>query len=181
MATTVRIGPARGRILLRTGRQGVAAQAGHDLVIEVVRWSGELVVADVLAESAVTVTAETGSLSVLGGTGGSRPLSEQDKLEVATTARRLLESDHRPEVTSTTTKVTAGEDDDGAGGVVDGVLTVCGTARPFRLTVDHSSEKLFRATGTIKQTDYGIKPCTAFFGALRPADPVAVEAELDVS
>jgi polyisoprenoid-binding protein YceI len=177
MATTVRIGPERGRLLLRTGREGVAAQAGHDLTIEVTRWSGELVLADELTESTLTVTAETGSLQVVAGTGGLKPLSERDKREIVTTARKLLDVEHQPQATFAATKITT----QGKGGVVDGVLTVRGTQHSFRLSVGHPSEKLFRASGTLAQSDYGIKPYTAFFGALRLADSVTVEAELDLS
>jgi len=32
------LGPDQGRIILRTFRDGLAAQAGHDLTIEATRW-----------------------------------------------------------------------------------------------------------------------------------------------
>jgi hypothetical protein len=35
--------------------------------------------------------------------------------------------------------------------------------------------------GTIRQSDYGIAPFRAFFGALKLADAVRIEAELDIS
>jgi polyisoprenoid-binding protein YceI len=178
MSTTVRIGPDHGRLLLRTGRQGLAAQAGHDLTIEVTRWSGELVLADDPTESTMTVTAETGSLRVLEGTGGVKPLSDRDKREIASTARRLLDADRQPEIMFSSSKVTT---DDQGGGAVQGTLTLLGKDRPFTLQVGHPSEKTYRATGTVVQSEYGIKPYSALLGALKLADPVRVEAEIELS
>jgi polyisoprenoid-binding protein YceI len=177
MSTSVRIGPEHGRLLLRTGRQGVAAQAGHDLTIEVTRWSGELVLADELTESTLTVTVETGSLRVVEGTGGLKPLSDRDKREIGLTARRLLETDRQPQATFTSTKVTGNEQ----GGAVDGTLTVRGTGRPFHLRIDHPSENVFKAAGTVVQSEYGIKPYSAFLGALKLADEVRIEAEFELA
>jgi polyisoprenoid-binding protein YceI len=177
MSTSVRIGPEHGRLLLRTGRQGVAAQAGHDLTIEVTRWSGELVLADEVGDSTLSVTVETGSLRVVEGVGGLKPLSDRDKREIGVTARKLLETDRQPQATFTSSKVTGSEQ----GGAVDGTLTVRGTGRPFHLSVDHPSENVFKATGTIVQSEYGIKPYSAFLGALKLADEVRVEAEFDLA
>jgi hypothetical protein len=36
-------------------------------------------------------------------------------------------------------------------------------------------------SGIVRQSDHGIKPFSAFFGALKLADAVRVEAELDQS
>ena len=38
----LRIGPGCGHLTIRTGREGVAARAGHDLTIDATGWSGEL-------------------------------------------------------------------------------------------------------------------------------------------
>jgi polyisoprenoid-binding protein YceI len=177
MSTRVQIGPDHGRLLLHTGRKGLAAQAGHDLTIEVTRWSGELVLAEDVTQSSVTVTAELGSLRVLEGRGGAISLSERDKREIASTARRLLNADRQPEARFTSTKITG----DDHGGVVEGSLRMLGQDHPFTLKVVHPSEKTFTATGTVIQTEYGIKPYKAMFGALKLADPVGIEAELDLS
>jgi polyisoprenoid-binding protein YceI len=173
-----RIGPERGRLILRTSRQGLAAQAGHDLTIEVVRWSGEVVLADDPAASTMAVTVDTGSLRVLEGTGGIKPLSERDKREIAQTARRLLDSDRQPEARFASTKITAEGRERGA---VDGTLTLLGKEAPVRLEVTHLGNNRYRATATVVQSAFGIKPYTAFFGALKLADPVRVEAEVDLS
>jgi hypothetical protein len=37
-----------------------------------------------------------------------------------------------------------------------------------------------RATGTVRQTDFGVKPYSGFLGALRVRDAVDVEAEVSL-
>ncbi|GII00144.1 YceI family protein [Planobispora takensis] len=174
----ISVGPARGTLILRTSRQGLAAQAGHDLTIEVTRWSGEAVVAEDPAASSVTVTADTGSLRVVAGSGGVKPLTEREKQEIAATARRLLGSDRRPEARFTSAEVSPGGD---GGATVTGTLALLGRERPLRLEVAHLGGGRYRATGRVVQSEYGIKPYSAFFGALKLADAVEVEAELDLS
>src|ERR1700730_2445990 len=75
-----KLGPDTGRVVIQTGRAGLAAKAGHDLTIEVTGWSAQV---EVPAEedggiSAATVSAELdlGSLEVREGKGGAKPLSE---------------------------------------------------------------------------------------------------------
>lgn len=172
-----RVGPDRGRLILRTARQGFAAQAGHDLVIELTRWSGEVVLAADPAASTVSVTADIGSIAVREGTGGIKPLSDRDRREIAQTARKVLQVERHPQATFTSTSVSP----DGAGGVLAGTLTLLGVERPLRLEVTDLGGGRYRATGQVMQSEYGIKPYTAFLGALKLADPVGVEAELDLS
>lgn len=173
----IEIGPDRGPLLLRTSRAGLAAQAGHDLTLEVTRWSGEVLVAEDPAESSVRVTVEIGTLRVASGAGGVKPLSDRDKREIGQNARKILDADRHPTATFTSTKIKADND----GGVIEGTLSLLGKERPFELTVTRLDEDHFRGTGTIRQSDYGVKPYTAFFGALKLADPVEVEVDLDLS
>jgi polyisoprenoid-binding protein YceI len=171
------VGPDRGTLLLRTSRAGLAARAGHDLEIEVTRWSGEITVADDPANSAVDVTARTDSLRVRTGTGGVKPLSERDKREIVHTAARLLDAGHSPEARFVSTTVTG----DGGGGEIEGTLTLRGRERALRLTVTRLGDGRFRATGRVVQSEFGIEPYSAFLGALKLADPVDVHAEIDLS
>ena len=171
------IGPERGRLILRTTRQGLAAQVGHDLTIEVGRWSGEVVAGADPADSSVEVTVELATLRVVAGEGGVKPLSDRDKREIAVTARDLLDADHQPQARFSSDKISETAD----GGAVRGRLTLRGEERPLELTVTALGEGRYRATGTIVQSEYGIKPYTAFFGALKLADRVGVEAEVDLS
>lgn len=171
------IGPEHGKLLLRTSRAGIASGAGHDLTIALDRWSGVVFLADHSPDSSAEVTVQLGTLRVLDGTGGVKPLSDRDKREIAQIARRLLDTDHRPEARFVSTGVRESAD----GGVVEGTLTLRGQERPLELTVTDLGNGRYRAVTTVLQSDYGIKPYTAFLGALKVADGVTVEAELDLS
>jgi polyisoprenoid-binding protein YceI len=172
-------GTDNGRIILRTFRDGLAAQAGHDLTIEAVRWSGELDVAEDLTPVSLTVKIDLGALVVRDGTGGIKPLSDRDKREIAVSARKVLSADRYPEATFSTTRFDHAPD--GAGGTIEGTLTLAGQSRPERLTVSQPGPGQYRATAKVRQRDFGIKPYSAFLGSLKVADEVQVDIELDLS
>jgi polyisoprenoid-binding protein YceI len=173
------IGTENGRITLRTFRDGLAAQAGHDLTIEAARWSGELVVGPDLTPQSLIVTVDLGALVVRDGTGGIKPLTDRDKREIAVSARKVLSADRYPEATFAATSFEPGPDN--TGGTIVGTLVLAGQSQPQRLQVSPAGPGQYRATTTIRQTSFGIKPYTAFLGALKVADAVEVEAEVDLS
>ena len=169
-------GTESGRIVLRTFRDGLAAQAGHDLTIEVSRWSGEVTVDDDLDPADLEVRVELTSLTVLDGSGGLKPLTDRDRREIAVTARRVLGSDRHPSATFSATKFvrTSGGD-----GMINGSFTLASVTRPLQLQVSRTDPDHYRAITSVRQSDFGIKPYTAFFGALRVRD--AVDVEIDFS
>jgi polyisoprenoid-binding protein YceI len=171
-----RLGTKSGRIVLRTYRDGLAATAGHDLIIDLPSWSGELTVDDDKAPEALEVRVDIAALSVREGTGGLKPLTDRDRHEIATTARRLLATEQHPEAVFTATRFELG----GETGVIEGNLSLKGVSRPFRLQVAHTEMGTYRGTGTVVQSAYGIKPYTAFFGALKVRDTVDVEVEATI-
>jgi polyisoprenoid-binding protein YceI len=172
------LGPDRGRIILRTFRDGLAAQAGHDLTIEATRWSGVLGVNDDLSPADLDIRIDMGALVVRDGTGGVKPLTDRDRREIAVTARKVLASDQHPEAVF----AAAGfEPEAGGGGEINGTLTIRGQARPLRVRVTQTGANRYHAEAQIVQTDYGIKPYTAFFGALRVRDAVDVAVDVDLS
>lgn len=172
-------GADNGRITLRTFRDGLAAQAGHDLTIEAVRWSGELVVALDLTPASLHVNVDLGALVVRAGTGGIKPLTDRDKREIAVSARKVLAADRYPEATFTATSFEPAPGD--AGGTIVGTLTLAGRSQPQRLQVSPTGPGQYRATTTIRQTNFGIKPYSAFLGSLKVADAVEVDVEVDLS
>jgi polyisoprenoid-binding protein YceI len=175
-------GTDRGRITLRTFRDGLAAQAGHDLTIEVGRWSAELVVADDLSPASLQVTADLGALIVRDGTGGLKPLTDRDKREVGVTARKVLSVDRFPEATFSATSFRSASAGSAAdSGVIAGTLTLAGQSGPFELHVSSAGTGIYQGTGTVRQTDFGIKPYSGFLGALRVRDTVDVTVEVDLS
>ena len=130
LAGRYQLGPDRGRILLRTFRDGLAAQAGHDLTIEATRWSGVLEVNGDRNPAGLDVRIDMGALVVREGTGGVKPLTDRDRREIAVTARKVLASDRHPEAVF----AAAGfEPVAGGGGEINGTLTIRGQARPLAL------------------------------------------------
>lgn len=170
----VDIGPSTGRLLVRTGREGVASRVGHDLTITFEAWSGEL---NVPSEdvTAATVRAEfaIGSIKILEGTGGALPLTALDRREITKTALRLLEADKHPTAKFISTSFARAGD----GGTIDGILTVRGESAPVTIAVSPDGAG-WRGSTSIRQTSFGIKPYRAFLGALRLADEVQIEVEL---
>jgi hypothetical protein len=173
-----RLGPDTGRVVIKTGRAGLAAKAGHDLTIEVTRWSAR---AEVPAESdggesAATVSAELdlGSLEVREGTGGAVPLTDRDRREIKKQMGKILGS-------GTATFASSRIIPSGTGGAIEGTVTLNGTAQPARLQLTDSGSGRYRGSATLAQTGFGIKPYTGFFGALKLKDEVVVEFELDLS
>ena len=172
-----RLGPECGRIVIRTFRDGLAAQAGHDLIIDVTRWSGELIVNDDETLAAIHARIDMASWVVREGTGGLKPLTDSDRREIAATARRLLSADRHREAEFVATRFQiAGED----GGVMDGTFTLRGIARPLRLQISRVGTNRYRVTGTVTQSSHGVKPYTAFLGTLKVRDAVEIEVEAQV-
>lgn len=171
---TYALGPEHAEILLHTERQGIAGKAGHDLTIAVDRWSAEVVVAENLKQSTVKATVQLGTLRVLKGTGGVKPLSDRDKREIAANARKVLGADRYPEARFVSRRVEVRD----GGGVVHGEFTLAGVARPVALTVEDLGEGRFKASATISQTEFGLTLFTAFFGTLKVADKVGVTVEV---
>jgi polyisoprenoid-binding protein YceI len=168
----------RGRMVLHTFRDGLAATAGHDLTIEVGRWSGELTVDDDGKPAGLSAQIDMGSLIVREGTGGIKPLTDRDRREIAVTARKTLGADRHPEASFTASEFEPGAN---GGGAVAGTLTLAGVTRPLRLQVSQTGPDTYHASTTVVQSTHGIKPYTGFLGALRVRDAVNVDVDVDVS
>ena len=178
-AGTYQLGPAQGRVAIRTSRVGIAARAGHDLLIEVTRWQAQVEVPQEGGVAAATITAELdlGSLSVREGTGGARPLTASDRADIEKTMRKTLV--RRPDEASasfSSTRVVPSN----VGGAIEGTITFRGKAQPVRMQVQEPAPGHFRGTATVSQTGFGITPYTGFLGALKVRDEVTVEFDLNV-
>lgn len=173
---TFRLGPGAGRVVLKTGRAGLAALAGHDLTIEVTRWSARVTMPGVGGGTVPELTAELdlGSLAVIDGTGGAKPLSGKDRRDILAQAGKILGG-------GTATFASTGVTPAGSGGVIEGTLTLHGRSRPVRLRVESAGPGRYQAAATVRQTDHGITPYSGFFGALKLADEVGVEVEADLT
>ncbi len=172
------LGTKQGRIVLHTFRDGLAAQAGHDLTIEVGRWSGALSLNDDLSPASLDARLDLNSLIVREGTGGLKPLTDRDRREIAVTARKTLAVNRHPEATFTATDFKPGPD---GGGLITGTLTLAGVARPLQLQVSKTGPGSYHATGSVLQSQYGVKPYSGFLGALKVRDAVEVDVDVDLS
>ncbi len=173
-----RVGTDRDRLVLRTGRDGLAASAGHDLTIEATRWSGEITVGQDGVPTALEFRIDMGALVVRSGSGGVKPLSDRDKREIQVQARKVLGADRNPEATFGDAKFEPGAD---GGGTISGTLTLAGRSQPIRVQVAQTGEGKYHATASVTQSAFGIKPYSGFFGALKVRDAVDVEADVDLS
>jgi hypothetical protein len=185
------LGPDSGRLTLRTHRSGLVAQAGHDLTIDVTRWRADIdlpaghsaagtpAVPDAADRpDRLAATIDLTSLAIREGRGGLVPLTDRDRRDILGQARKQLDTGRYPEASYTATAFTP---DPAGGGAIDGTLTLHGQSRPLRLQVARTGDGQYRATGTVVQTEFGIKPYSGMFGALKLRDDVEVEITVTLS
>jgi polyisoprenoid-binding protein YceI len=165
-------GPQNGRVLVRTYREGLAKAVGHDLVIEVGAWSADANVGEDPTNTTITATAQIDSLNPIEGVGGVMPLSDADKNEIKKDIRKVLTS---PEISFASSSVKVA----GNSATVSGNLTIMGRSEPVDVQLTESGGKI-KGGFSVLQTRWGIKPYTAMMGALRVADRVDVEFEVDL-
>src|SRR5947209_15334082 len=146
---TYTLGPDNAELLVRTGRTGAAAKAGHDLVIEVTSWSGRLEVGE---HTQVELTADGASLSVREGKGGIQSLGEDDKRGI----RETIDSEVLKQ-TAITFRSTSAQASDAAI-EVQGELELLGRRAPVRFTLTGDENGVLTGSAGIRQTDWGIKP-----------------------
>jgi polyisoprenoid-binding protein YceI len=173
---TYRVGPQSGRLLVRTRRTGLGSRAGHDLTIEATRWNATVHVNPTEpVRSTLTVEAEVDSFEVRAGTGGVKPLSDGDRRDIKRTIdQRILHVSEFPMITFRSTEVTGSPDSF----AVDGELTIMGQSHPVTVRGSLNENGDVHAAATVAQTLWGIKPYSAFLGALKLADDVAIEVDL---
>ena len=165
-------GPDNAKLTVRTGRKGAAAKAGHDLVIEVTAWKGTLEVGEDMAQSAISVTADSRSFNVLDGSGGMQKLGDEDKANIKQTIDDEV-------LKGCTIEFRSSAVEPGADGrvAVKGELELFGRSRPVTFELTVGDDGRLNGVATVKQTDWGVKPYSALFGALKVADEVRIELD----
>ena len=167
---TYPLGPDDGRLTVRTQRSGAAAMAGHNLVIDVTSWTAVLTAGETAADMRVELDVDGGSLRVREGTGGMQTLEQQHKQEIEQTIDdEVLKRDA---INFRSTHAARSGDEDAV--TVEGDLTLHGTSHPIAFDVSAEDDGTVSASTVIKQTDYGIKPYSTLFGALKVVDEVEV-------
>jgi YceI-like protein len=164
---TYRLGPDDGTLSVRTKRTGAAAKAGHDLLIDVTSWDATIELGE---ETTIALKADGGSLRVREGTGGMQALQDEDKDNIRQTIDDEVLMGERIAFRSTGVKPCTGA----AGLSVEGELTLLGETRPITFDLEITGEGGLRAVAVVKQSDWGMKPYTGLFGALKVVDEVEV-------
>lgn len=171
-----RFGADTGRVLIRTYRTGLGSRAGHDLTIEVTAWQGTAQVGADAATSSVALRVDAESFEVREGRGGIKPLTDADRAEIRKTIRELLDITRYPAITFDSTALGGAPHDLSA----NGQLTIRDATHPITAhgsIKEASGEPRLRATAEVVQSQWGIKPYSAFFGALKLRDAVDIEVE----
>jgi polyisoprenoid-binding protein YceI len=167
------LGPEQATLTVRTGKTGAASKAGHNLLIEVTAWNAALQAGDDATATTVELTADSTSLRVLDGTGGMQALGDDDKAAIGKTIEaEVLE---RGAITFRSSSVEAGRD--GGELRVHGELDLLGARRPITFELRVGDEGALTGRATITQSDFGIKPYSTLFGALKVVDEVQIGLE----
>jgi polyisoprenoid-binding protein YceI len=163
-----RLGPDNATLTVKTGTAGAMARAGHNLEIRVTAWSAQLDLGDDATATSLTLEVDSSSLRVIAGSGGPKPLSDDDKPRIQQTITDKIFKGGEISFRST------GADDAGGGLHIHGELNLLGTTGPadFTLAIDDGGH--FSAATEVTQTAFGIQPYSAMMGALKVKDEVAI-------
>lgn len=163
-----RLGPDDGTLSVRTSRKGAAALAGHNLLIHATSWEATIELGEPMA---VALDVDGGSLRVQEGSGGMQELQDEDKENIRQTIdAEVLQGEA---IRFRSTRVGPA----GAGLHVVGDLTLNGQTRPLSFDLALTADGRIEGTAVVKQSDWGMKPYSGLFGALKVADEVRVEID----
>ena len=166
---THEVGPDNGSLKIKTGKEGAAAKAGHNLVLVVNSWSGTVDVEGGSGE----LTADPGSVEVESGEGGAKPLSDKDKADIKKSiGSKVLGSQ---QITFESSSV----EDNGGQIVAKGDLSIAGKSSTVSVPLSASGGKLSGSV-SLNQDDFGIKQFSAMMGALKVGKQVEVLLEGEV-
>ena len=166
-AGTHTIGPSNGSLKVKTGKEGAAAKMGHDLVLGVNSWEATVEGGD---SPSISLTADPGSVEVIEGSGGAKPLSDKDKGDIKKSiSNKVLGS-------SQITFQSSSVEDNGGQMVAKGDLSIAGNSSSVSVPLSVSGNTISGSI-TLSQKDFGIKQFSAMMGALKVTDQVEVQFE----
>lgn len=163
-----RFDPTNAECLVFTRKEGVLAAAGHDLKLRVDRFEIEADPAAVRARFDATSLRVV--CAVRDGHDDPGALTERDRREIEQTLQaKVLEARAHPWIS-----FTAGPPaPDGAGARLAGSLSIRGRARPLEIPVRREGDRAVVQV-RLHQPDFGIRPYSALFGALKVRPDVEV-------
>lgn len=160
------------RLTIHTSRVGAASRAGHDLLIEVERWGATVEIAPDPAQSVFELNADSRSLKVLEGTGGIKALGDDDRSSIVKTI-----NDEVLKGASISFRSTAVRPEGDGRFHVTGDLEIANGISLIAFEITIGDDGRLTGGATVRQTEWGIKPYSALFGALKVADEVKVQVE----
>ena len=174
---THRLGPDNASLQVRTYREGVAARAGHDLVIDVTRWNATVEVAEEAAGWTVELNADPRSLEVREGLRGVKPLTGKDRVEIRKNIDEKILGGDPIQFRSSSVRSA----DDGSRLTVEGALSMAGSTRPLTAHLRVEDGGAIRGTIPVTQSDWGIKPYRGLMGALKVRDEIEVVIDANLA
>jgi polyisoprenoid-binding protein YceI len=173
-AGTHRFGPQNAELLVRTYREGLAAKAGHDLIIEVQSWDAVLEVAEDPSAARLELNADARSLHPREGLRGVKPLTDRDRREIRKNIDEKVLGG-QPITFRSTAAESAGD-----GLSISGELTMAGATRPARFELSAGGGGEVTGATELVQSEWGIKPYRGLMGALKVRDSLEVSFEGDL-
>jgi len=156
---------AHSSLRIRVYKTGLFSAFGHNHEIEAPLEAGEVVESGNLS---VALRVDARKLKVLDPEVGS---DTRAQVQQTMQGPQVLDSVHFPEIRFESGKIEAkGENR----WTVRGNLTLHGQSHPINFDVA-LSDRLYRGTATIKQTDFGITPVSVAGGSVKVKDDVKVE------
>jgi polyisoprenoid-binding protein YceI len=170
---THRLGPENSTLSVQTRRSGAASKAGHDLLIHVTAWEATITIGESPADTRIELNADPSSLRVREGKGGMQALDggDLDNIHQTIDDEVLL----RRAISFRSTSAEPQGDPNRIH--VGGELTLFGNSRPISFDLTVGDDGAVAAMAVVKQTDWGVKPYSTLFGALKVADEVEVALE----
>jgi polyisoprenoid-binding protein YceI len=165
-----KLGAPDAELTVHTGRSGAAAKAGHDLLIVVTAWEATIVIAEDRAPSELSLNVDSRSLRVREGVGGIQSLGDDDKDNIRQTIDDEVLKGTPIDFRSTSVRPGSGP----GRAKVEGELTLNGQPKPVSFELELADDGTLAASARIRQSEFGIKPYSALFGALKVADEVEI-------
>jgi polyisoprenoid-binding protein YceI len=165
---THKIGPENGTLTIKTGREGAAAKAGHDLTLEATSWEGTVELGD---NPSVKLTIDPASIEVREGSGGAKPLDEDDKGDIKKSMKTDILGSDQISFESSDVQV------DNGSMKVSGNLSVAGNSDSIDVPLTVNDDGTVQCSVKLSQSQFGIKQFKALMGALKVSDTVEVQIE----
>ena len=162
---------------VRTYREGIAAKAGHDLIIDVTCWDASVEVADEPAGWTIELNADPRSLEIREGLRGVKPLTDKDRVEIGKNIDAKILGSQPIQFRSSGVRPAA----DGGRLRVEGALLMAGSTASLTVNLSVKDGGAISGTIPLRQSDWGIKPYRGLMGALKVRDEIEVVIEANLA